>query len=398
MKAVAWKYVAVLVVVALVGILLPMSGLADTTTPDVPDKAMLRGLIEAMPEDGYVGTWQISGIPVQVTEDTLVSDRAGTPAVGQWIKVIGTPDGNGGLNADWMKVIDPVTFPSLLGQVDEVSDSALTVAGISIQMDEDTLVVGDLQSGMYVHVSFEVQDDDSLLAVQIRAMDPDALPVPTVTVTPIRIHLITFKDIVREIPDGRVGTWLIGDRQVEVTVNTWIDEHKGQATVGALVKVLGYEEESGKIVAIRIVVERGAMPFEEPFTHFMGTIESLPAEGLQGTWVVSGHQVEVTANTLVDARRGTPEVGDWAYVMGYLMDTGVIRATRVTVVKRYHRPMPTVTPSMTPQPPHPTHTPQPPMPTHTPQPPMPTHTPQPPMPTHTPQPPMPTHTPHPPHP
>ena len=391
-----WKFVAILVAVALVGVLVPMSGLADVAEPDQPDLALLRGMIETMPEDGYVGTWQVGGIPVQVDENTFVSDRVGTPTQGSWVKVIGAPDGNGGVNAEWIKVIDPMTFPSLLGQVDSVADTAMSVAGVAMQVNQDTLMVGNIQQGTYARVLYEEQADGTLMAVQVREMTPDGLPVPTVTATPVRVRVVSFKGTVQEIPDGRIGTWRIGDKDVLVTANTWIDEHKGPATEGALVKVLSLQNDAEDLVAIRIVVERSAVDVQMPYTHLTGVIEALPADGLQGTWVVSGHNVQVTANTLVDARRGTPEVGDIAHVVGYAAANNEIVATRITVVKHQQMPVPTATPSMTPQPPHPTHTPQPPHPTHTPQPPMPTHTPQPPHPTHTPQPPMPTHTPQPP--
>ncbi len=393
-----WKFVVILVAVALVGILVPMSGLADVSEPNRPDFTLLRGVIESMPEDGYIGEWQVAGIPLQVDENTFVSDRAGTPTDGRWVKVIGTPDGNGGINAEWVKVIDPMTFPSLVGRVDSVTDTTVIVAGITVQVDEETLWVGNIQEGGYARVLFEEQVDGTLVAIQVREMIPDDLPVPTVTATPIRVHITSFKGIIQEIPDGRVGTWRIGDREVMVTANTWIDEHKGPATEGALVKVWALQKEAGNLVALRIVVERSTEPVDMPYTHFIGIIETLPADGLLGTWVVSGHNVQVTAHTLVDARWGEPAVGDLVHVMGYLAANDEIIATRITVVKRHHLPIPTSTPSMTPQPPMPTHTPQPPHPTHTPQPPMPTHTPQPPHPTHTPQPPMPTHTPQPPHP
>lgn len=48
-----------------------------------------RGVVEAMPEEGYVGQWLISGKTVEVTPQTEVKLRRGPINLGTWVKVHG---------------------------------------------------------------------------------------------------------------------------------------------------------------------------------------------------------------------------------------------------------------------------------------------------------------------
>lgn len=50
-----------------------------------------RGVVEAMPADGYVGTWIISGKTVEVTPRTEVKLKRGPIAMGSAVKVHGSP-------------------------------------------------------------------------------------------------------------------------------------------------------------------------------------------------------------------------------------------------------------------------------------------------------------------
>jgi hypothetical protein len=46
-----------------------------------------------------------------------------------------------------------------------------------------------------------------------------------------------FYGIVESRPEGKIGTWVIGGRQVEVTEKTEIDEDDGHLAVGACAQV-----------------------------------------------------------------------------------------------------------------------------------------------------------------
>ncbi len=53
-----------------------------------------------------------------------------------------------------------------------------------------------------------------------------------------------FFGLLEGLPEGRVGTWVIGGRQVEVTDQTEIEEEFGPFAVGACIEV----EYEGKVV------------------------------------------------------------------------------------------------------------------------------------------------------
>lgn len=44
---------------------------------------------------------------------------------------------------------------------------------------------------------------------------------------------------INKIPEGGVGTWIVNDREVLVTKETFVKEEYGKATVGAYVEVTG---------------------------------------------------------------------------------------------------------------------------------------------------------------
>lgn len=54
-----------------------------------------RGVVEAMPAPGFVGTWIISGKRVEVTPQTEVKFKRGPINLGSWVKVHGFPQDGG---------------------------------------------------------------------------------------------------------------------------------------------------------------------------------------------------------------------------------------------------------------------------------------------------------------
>jgi ligand-binding SRPBCC domain-containing protein len=64
---------------------------------------------------------------------------------------------------------------------------------------------------------------------------------------------------------------------------------------------------------------------------FYGTIESLPATGLIGDWVVSGRTVHVTAATRIEQEHGPAVVGTYVEVKGWQQADGSVNATKIEV-------------------------------------------------------------------
>lgn len=52
-------------------------------------KQEFYGVVQTMPETGYIGTWNIDGKAVQVTKDTKIEEEHGKLAVGAYVEVEG---------------------------------------------------------------------------------------------------------------------------------------------------------------------------------------------------------------------------------------------------------------------------------------------------------------------
>ena len=155
----------------------------------------------------------------------------------------------------------------------------------------------------------------------------------------------------RTIPPGRTvkvrieGTitamagsdWTIEDSQgnsfdLEVTGETHIVEAHGQAEVGARVWVLAQVRSGEPLLALTIIVREPRREQGEPF-HFSGIIDSLPADGLEGMWVVGAYEFEVTDGTSILPEEVVPEVGDWVRVNVFRQPDDSLWAKKVMVLQ-----------------------------------------------------------------
>lgn len=91
--------------------------------------------------------------------------------------------------------------------------------------------------------------------------------------------------------DGLIGTWVVKGKNVHVTKETHIDERHGKVGVGVFIEVEG-NTKGKEIDAYEIEVEG------EILVH--GKIESLPKNGLHGTWIINGKKVVVNKETHID--------------------------------------------------------------------------------------------------
>ena len=66
----------------------------------------LDGVVETMPAEGLIGTWQVSGRTVQVTEATRVDQEMGSLAVGVPVEVEGAAQPDGSILASEIEVED----------------------------------------------------------------------------------------------------------------------------------------------------------------------------------------------------------------------------------------------------------------------------------------------------
>ena len=67
----------------------------------------VEGPIEALPASGVVGTWQVAGRTVTVSETTEIDREGQTLAVGMWVEVDGVAQADGSILASEIEIDQP---------------------------------------------------------------------------------------------------------------------------------------------------------------------------------------------------------------------------------------------------------------------------------------------------
>ncbi len=143
-----------------------------------------------------------------------------------------------------------------------------------------------------------------------------------------------FVGAITELPGaaGFVGDWTVGGKTVHVTASTRLNAEGGVFAVGSSVEVKGTTRTDGSIDATEIELKSSAPAGMPPGqSNFRGAIESLPAGGIVGDWMVSGKTVHVSATTRIVPAGGTPTVGGFVEVQGTSRADGSIDASKIEV-------------------------------------------------------------------
>lgn len=138
---------------------------------------------------GSAETWVIGGVPI-VTGDLARTEGRIQP--GDTISLVGHITKNGAWVAERISVIDETSsFFSFAGPLESKSDDAWQVAGITLAIDEKTILGNGIPLGELVLATFQVQPDDTWLALEIQAISalekartPTTTPTPTITPSP----------------------------------------------------------------------------------------------------------------------------------------------------------------------------------------------------------------------
>lgn len=296
----------------------------------------VRGVLQSMdlsdPDSGLAGVWRVSGITVTVALTTEIDTQAGPVVVGGWVKVKGAGDGSGGLDANEAKVVDTGTVHKLAGILAELTDSSVTIDGITVALNSATIIDDTAAVGQQVEVLSQLQADGTMLAVKINAgQQGDPAPNPDGTVV--------FVGTVESLPAaGLVGQWVVSGQTLSVTLSTEIDQAKANVAVGVHVKIDAVQESDGSLTAVEIHVLNGPGHDDQGnngnFIKFTGLVVSLPPSDLIGQWVVAGRTVSVTANTQINQDAGPVAVGVLVKVEGYRLADGTVRAQEIEVKDR----------------------------------------------------------------
>ncbi|GEM_PF-381988 len=263
-----------------------------------------RGLVEAMPDDGLVGTWTISGVQYEATNTTVFEQREGAFAVGACVEVeylvqngvrvalkIKTDDtcGSSSAKAKAYGVIEAMPNNGLVG--------TWTIGGVQYEATQATEFeprYGDFAVGVCVEVKY-VTNGAVRQALSIKTESADECGLP------VQGGEFETKGIIDAMPaDGLVGAWVIGGQTYTATAQTRFEQDHGAFEVGRCVEVK-YTLNGTDRVATKIETQRQqeCSPSDQVHEAY-GVIEALPATGLIGTWTVGGVEYEVTSTTALE--------------------------------------------------------------------------------------------------
>lgn len=276
----------------------------------------LVGPLTEMP--GETGVWVVAGIPVTVTEDTVLSDRTGPIEVGGWVEVHAMYDDAGVLTAVRVRAVEERDEVELWGALEAFSDTAWTISGIEVLVTEETKVMGTPKEGLLAMASATLEES-GLVAKRLAVtwLEPKRGQMPA-----------QFRGEIEALPEGGlIGTWTVGGRQVEVTEQTRIMQFKGLVEVGATVHVVGKTD--GDVVQAFLIAVVSSPNAVRPFV-VAGKIEALPEGGLVGEWTVKGETFNVTEQTQITGEAAVA-VGALAVVQGVEQADGTRVATWVRV-------------------------------------------------------------------
>ncbi|MEZ4866562.1 MAG: DUF5666 domain-containing protein [Caldilineaceae bacterium] len=290
-----------------------------------PTKTHLIGIVSTLPQDGFVGDWRVSGLPVQVTEQSEITQDLGPLLPGAWVAITGKANAEGVLVAEQVQVIPTQLFHKLIGPLTSLNDTQVVVDGIAIDLDQEVKIEGNPTPGTRVMVKALLREDGLLAAVLIEPTDttPDQPGEPGL--------VVNFVGRVDALPEmGLIGDWTIAGRTVHVVANTVIEQHKGQVRVGAYVKVEALLGDAGSLTALEIHVKKGHGHHDGFMTEFRGTVEALPEGGsLIGEWTVDGIKVLVSEMTQIKSHGQPIQVGDQVEVEGWRQSDGSVKAKEI---------------------------------------------------------------------
>ncbi len=139
-----------------------------------------------------------------------------------------------------------------------------------------------------------------------------------------------FSGVIESLPaTGLIGDWVVSGTTVHVTDATEIDTENGAIAVGATVDVEGTAETDGSVTASQVSVQSASDDDSFGEVSFYGTVESMPASGSVGDWVVSGTTVHVTDATEINTENGVLGVGSSAEVQGLAESDGSVTASSI---------------------------------------------------------------------
>lgn len=286
------------------------------------DEFEVRGRVEAMPQNGLIGQWTISGKSYTTTAQTEFDQQEGAFAVGGCVKAqlgadrttvreldsepAGDCNGGGGdddnTGREFYGSVEAMPAGGFIGQW-TISGSVYTVTA----QTEIKQRFGPIEVGSCVEVSL-TQNQSAVRELQSkrdaycnRGGDDDSNP--GLGKGELYGQIVSF-------PANLVGVWQIGAITMTADANTEFEQRNGAFAVGGYVKAEFRILSDGSFLAREIKTinnrdddddddDRGPGRSGKAF----GVIESVPA-GSIGIWQISGISYTVTISTELDDDRG----------------------------------------------------------------------------------------------
>jgi hypothetical protein len=273
------------------------------------------GVITAVPEEAGA-PWVIGGQNITTNVATRIKLTTDTVAPGMWADVTAMKQ----IEDSWLALQIVVMPPEmrLKGPVEAMPPSnvgAWTVAGQVVQVVETTRISergGALALGVWAEVNAVEDPAGTLTATRIRSIEPQA---------DIAVYGAIQACVETTCTLSAVPFNLDADTLIRVPPQPDLLAHAA-ATL----------QNDGTLLASLLRVEWQEPEGAAPAVQLTGAVQSLPQQGLNGNWVVEGHDVVINAATLVNQAKGLVEVGARVQVFGWSNGDKLI-ATQVTVLE-----------------------------------------------------------------
>jgi hypothetical protein len=243
--------------------------------------------------------------------------------------VMALPDGGHGSGGDGHEGENEVKFTGAIESLPSGADLTGTwmIAGRTVHVSSSTELDpehGTFAVGSQVKVEGRANTDGSVDASEIEIIESGEPEDPE--------NEIEFKGTIESLPSTTdfIGDWSVGGKTVHVSASTQVETEHGPIVVGAFVEVKATMRADGSLDASKIEVENNPQG-DDGRAEVKGAIETLPASGLVGDWIVAGKVIHVSASTVIDQEHGAAVVGASVEVTGTLNSDGSIDATRIEV-------------------------------------------------------------------
>lgn len=303
-------------VLALTLAALPALPAAAEADGGIPSDLRFTGVITVAGGPGE--PWTVGPQSVATDTQTMLLPTAQPAAPGLWAEVDAMRQADGSYLAKRIMVMpEAVRLRGIVIARPEPADGAgdWVIAGITVKVVTDTRISprgGPVAVGNWVEAVM-TEEGGVLTALRIIGIEPQ----DTVEVT-------------GEIQGAGTESWVLSSIKLNLNPET-LQGDKPADVAGLIAHAAAQMQEDGSLLAQRLHV-MWAEKQRPAFVNFDGVIEKLPAQGLQGEWMVGGKVVAVPPSTRINQEKGLAVVGAEVNVAGVQAD-GKVVAHQITVLK-----------------------------------------------------------------